>query len=125
MTSADVDYVLAELKAWRDGQRGSRLVWELLEKSSGFSRQALSAKTSIAEAFVETKRALKAGIEPKRPRASDFLEGRVANLAAEIERYKALERVWLERFARYAFHCRAKGISIDDLDRPLPAANRK
>jgi len=125
MALADVEYVLKELEAWRAGQRGSRLVWELLEKASGFSRQALSAKTEISEAFAETKLALKGGVKPKPPRESDFLENRIASLDAEVKRYQALEAVWLERFARYAYHCRGEGISVDKLDRPIPVADRK
>lgn len=125
MALIDVEYVLKELEAWREGQRGSRLVWELLEKTSGFSRQALSAKPEIATAFGATKLALKAGIKPKRPKESDFLEKRIAALDAEVKRYQALEAVWLERFARYAYHCRGEGTSVDKLDRPIPIAGRK
>ncbi len=125
MALTDVEYVLKELKAWREGQRGSRLVWEILAKSSGFSRQALSGKTEIADAYAETQVALKAGLKPKPPKESDFLENRIAHLEAEVKRYQALEAVWLERFVRYAYHCRGEGISVDKLDRPIPVADRK
>jgi hypothetical protein len=38
---------------------------------------------------------------------------------------EGLEAVWLERFSRYAYHCRGEGISVDKLDRPIPVADRK
>ena len=125
MTQADIQYVVDELKAWKEGQRGSRLVWPLIATASGFSRQALSAKQPIAEAFDKAKQALSSGSMPRAPRGEDFHTDKIENLKSEIERYKALEDAWLERFARYAYHCRAKGFSVDELDKPIPVVDRR
>jgi len=43
----------------------------------------------------------------------------------QITRYEALEQLWLQRWQRIAFHCSRRGISIDELDRPLDFLNRK
>jgi hypothetical protein len=55
MTSSDVEWVLKELEAWREGQREGKLRWEQMERVSGCSRQTLLAKPVIAETFLATK----------------------------------------------------------------------
>jgi len=125
MSTADIQYAVRELQAWSEGQRGPKLSWELMEKVTGFRRQSLSAKREIANAFGEAKKSLRVGRPVKRPRADDFLEQRLQSLQAELERYKQYEQANLERWARIAYHCRGKGFSIDDLDKPLPPVHRK
>lgn len=125
MTASDIQYALKELDAWRDGGRGSKLAWNLLEKSIGFSRQTLCTKPEIKSAYDIAKSALAKGLRPRRPKDGDFIEDRVRHLKSELDRYKQLEADWLERWARIAYHCRGKGFSIDDFDKPLPPANRK
>lgn len=125
MADTDIQYALKELEAWRDGQRGSKLSWGILEKLMGFSRQALSAKPKIKEAYDDTKAALAKGLRPRRPKDSDFMANRIAHLNSELERYHKLEADWLERWVRIAYHCRGKGFSIDEFDKPLPPVKRK
>lgn len=125
MTDADRQYALKELEAWRDGQRGSKLAWNLLEKTTGFSRQTLSAKPEIKEAYDAAKAALSQGLRPRRPKNDGYVEDRLKHLTNELEHYKQLEAEWLERWMRIAYHLRGKGLSIEDMDRPLPTINRK
>ena len=125
MTGIDLQYAVKELAAWRDGQRGSKLSWSLLEKSTGFSRQTLCSKPEIATGYAAAKLALAKGLRPRRTKDSDFLEDRVLYLKSEVARYKELESEWLERWVRIAYHARGKGLSIEELDRPLPPAGRR
>lgn len=125
MTAIDLQYTLKELEAWRDGQRGRKLAWNLLEMATGFSRQTLSAKPEIKAAYDVAKSALAKGLRPRRPKDSDFMEDRLKHLQGELDQYKRLEADWLERWARIAYHCRGKGFSIDELDKPLPPVGRK
>lgn len=125
MSDTDIQYALKELDAWRDGLRGSRLTWNLLEKSTGFSRQTLSGKPSIANSFGVAKESLAQGVKPRRPRSADFAEEQVKQLKDQIKNFETLESEWLERWARIAYHCRGKGFTIDDFDKPLPPANRR
>lgn len=125
MSSEDVSYAVKELNAWRDHQRGRKLSWSLLEKSVGFSRQALCTKPDIAAAFDEAKKALSIGARPRPAKSDDFLTDRIKRLEAELDRYRGLEADWLERWVRITYHARGKGLSMLDLDKPLPPASRK
>lgn len=125
MSETDVTYATIELKAWEEGLRGRTLTWARLEKTTGFSRQALSGKVSIKEAYDAAKLALRDGVRPRKPRSDEFLEDRIDGLERELARYKDLETNWLERWTGIAFHLRGKGLSIQDFDRPLPQAKRK
>ena len=125
MSGADVQYAVRELQAWGEGQRGAKLTWQLMEKVTGFRRQSLSKRTEIKNAFNAAKDSLSVGRPARRPRADDYLEQRLQSLQAELELYKQYEQENLERWARIAYHCRGKGFSIDDLDKPLPPVQRK
>jgi hypothetical protein len=125
MSLADIEFAKKEIEAWRDRQRGAKVTWRLLEKAIGFSRQAMAAKEELAELYHEAKGNLKEGSRPRPARSDDFLEDKILHLTDDVERYKKLEADWLERWVRIAFHARGKGLSIDDLDRPLPPIVRK
>ena len=125
MSAADVQYAVKELQAWGAGQRSAKLSWRLIEKITGFSRQSLSAKPDIAKAFDAAKKSLREGRAVRQPRADDYLEQRLESLRAQLEQYKQYEQDNLARWARIAYHCRGKGFSIDDLDKPLPPVQRK
>jgi hypothetical protein len=125
MSDTDHQYAIKELEAWRNGERGIRLSWSLLERSTGFSRQTLSSKGEIKRAFDAAKKALAKGIRVRPPRGDDYLENRLKAQEADLERYRNLEAEWLERWVRIAYHARGKGLSIAELDKALPPANRK
>lgn len=124
MSGLDVDHAVMELQAWRDGERGRRLTWAVLEKSTGFTRQSLSSKEAIKKAYDDAKEALSKDAKPRKPKGDDFLEDRIESLKRELARYKSLEDGWLERWAQIAFHLRGAGLSIDQFDKPLPQAKR-
>ena len=125
MSANDVAYAVKELEAWRDGLRGRKLTWNLLDKATGFSRQTLSAKQEIYKAYEAAKLALATGARPRKPRSEDYQLDRIARLELDLEKFKKLEADWLERWTRIAYHARGKGFSIDDLDKPLPEVARK
>jgi hypothetical protein len=121
--------IVAELERWRDGELGTKLTWERIEAFTGFTRQALSRHQEIMHAYQEAKRALVAPDRRSRSRLHGnelmYLDQTVENLRAEVRRYEALEQQWLQRWQRIAFHCSRKGLSIEELDRPLDYLNRK
>lgn len=125
MSSADIQFAKKEIEAWRDRQRGARVTWRLLEKSIGFSRQAMAAKEELAQLYRDAKNALAKELRPRGVKSDDFLEDKIAQLTNDLETYKKLEADWFERWVRIAFHARSKGLSIDDLDRPLPPIVRR
>jgi len=125
MSKTDVDYAIKEFQAWAGGQRGSKLTWKLMEKATGFKRQSLWSNEDIYEKYLKAKEALATGVKPRKPKSDDFYSDKVARLEKELERYREMEQDWLERWVRIAFHARAKGLSIADLDKDLPPVARK
>jgi len=121
--------IVAELERWRDGDLGTRLTWERIEAFSGFTRQALSRHPAIQQAYLEAKRALTTPGRRSRSRLKSdelqYLDQTIESLRVQITRYEALEQQWLQRWQRIAYHCSRKGMSIEELDRPLDNPNRK
>lgn len=125
MTLADVEYAKKELQAWASGERGRKLTWELLAKTTGFKRQSLSSRDEIYKEYKKAKEALATGKKPPKPKSDDFYGDKVAALEKELDRFREMEQDWLERWVRIAYHARGKGLSISDLDRPLSPVARK
>jgi hypothetical protein len=125
MSASDIAYAKKELEAWRDSQRGRRLTWALIAKTTGFSRQTLSAHADIYKLFDEAKKALSSGKRPRPAQSDDYLTDRIAHLQSELDRYRKLESEWLERWVRIAYHARGKRTSLEELDKPLPPVQRK
>jgi len=125
MSANDIAYAIKELEAWKDGLRGRKLTWNLLEKATGFTRQALCAKDDIYSRYGEAKLALASGARPRKPKSDDYQVNQIAALEKELARYKELEADWHERWIRIAYYARGEGISIADLDKPLPEVDRR
>ena len=125
MSAQDVAYAVKELEAWKDGQRGRKLTWRLLEKATGFTRQTLSAKEEIYAGYEAAKKALATGARPRRPKSDDYHLNQIEALERELDEFKKLELDWHERWIRIAYHARGAGLSIADLDKPLPVVARK
>jgi hypothetical protein len=125
MTQTDVEYAKKELQAWAAGERGRKFTWALIAKSVGFERQSLWSREDIYAEYTNAKKALSTGIKSQGPKSDDFFGDKVAALEKELDRYKEMEQDWLERWARIAYHARAKGLSVADLDKDLPPVARK
>ncbi len=125
MTPADIEYAKKELQAWASGQRGRKLTWELIAKATGFERQSLWSRSDIYDKYKAAKEALATGTKPPKPKSDDYYGDKVAAQEKELDQYRAMEQDWLERWVRIAYHARAKGLSIADLDKPLPPVARK
>ena len=128
MTQEDVRGIVSELKRWQDGELGLKLNWEKVEKFSGFTKPALHAKQEIKEAFQQAKEALQNPDRKSSSRQKDdyavYLENRAKTLDEQLEKYKNLENEWLGKWQRIAYHLRVHGLSIEDVDRELPAIMR-
>jgi len=121
--------IISELERWRDRELGAKLTWEKIEAFSGYTRQALSRHLKIKMAYEAAKRALAGPLRPSASRSiadeRQYFDQAVKDLRAKIQQYEALEQSWLQRWQRIAFHCAAKGLSMEDLDKPLDSINRK
>ena len=120
MGSSDITAVVGDLDRWAAGQLGSKLTWALLEERFGFTRQSLQAKPEIKAAYDLAKKALSGELVKSRKRASDEsdeLVREVERLKLEIADYQRRETLWKQRWQRIAYHVRAKGIQMSDVDK--------
>ena len=126
MGNSDIASIVKDLDRWAAGQLGSKLTWAVLEERFGFSRQALQAKPEIKAAYDLAKLALSGGLVKSREEATkdnDELQREVARLKLEIADYQRREGLWKLRWQRIAYHIRAKGIQMHDVDKPADVAN--
>ena len=137
MTDADVERAVRLLDEWPRGRRG-RLSWDRLksaleESGRTWSRQTLDAKPEIARAFQTAKKKLRNGRDPAPASAQpdeeaippidpaiELLQRKIAGLEAEIVRLTAALGRYDERFIRYQRNAQLRGMTIDELNRPLP-----
>lgn len=109
-----------ELEQWRLGKLGLKLTWFILEKSTGFTRQALHNQPRIRAAYIAAKKALRTKeINPYTESESVVkgLEDRIQTLEAAIALYVNKEKQWQARWQRIAFHLRGKGLNVSEIDR--------
>lgn len=121
MSDSDIAVIVGDLDRWAAGQLGSKLTWAFLEERFGFSRQSLQAKPEIKAAYDLAKKALSGGLVKSRHQASEEsgeLCREVERLKLEIAEYHRREGLWKLRWQRIAYHIRAKGIQMSDVDKP-------
>ena len=122
MSVNDVKSIVLDLDRWANGQLGSKLTWAILEERFGFSRQSLQAKPEIKAAYNLAKQALSGGLIKSREQAAkdnDELQRDIARLKLEINDYRKREGLWKIRWQRIAYHIRAKGVQMFEIDKPL------
>jgi len=114
--------IVLELNKWRDGHFGPKLRWENLEDKFGFTRQAMGANKEIKKAWKEAKNELSGDgaltieeLKTKILKLEKDIEGHKENAA----KHKKLESLWIARWQRIAFHIKAKGIELYDVDKPI------
>ena len=123
LTEVDVEQILSLIDGWQHD-----LKWDLLIKACEIdlgiktTRQALSRKTRIKDAFNQRKRALKynGGSYYARPNSLNLAHERLDRLAQENERLKLENARLLERVIRWQYNAKIRGITQEMLDRPLP-----
>jgi hypothetical protein len=119
----DIRRILRELDLWQNGVRVGELTWSVLERFSGFSRQALHARPEIKAAYQAAKISLRGGLAKARIEAVDSnesLQAELARLKAQLAIYEEREAKWRARWQRIAYHLRAKGFQVSHIDRPIP-----
>jgi hypothetical protein len=86
------------------------------------TRQGMFNHEPILTAFTNRNVVLK-GEKPKRvrPIGEGLAEQRIKARDAEITRLKKVVEGFEERFVRYVYNAKMKGMTIDDLELPLPA----
>lgn len=126
MQNSDINSIVKDLDRWAAGQLGSKLTWAVLEDRFGFSRQSLQAKSEIKAAYDLAKKALAGGLvisRQKSARDHEQLEREINRLKLEVIEFRRREILWKLRWQRIAYHIRAKGIHMFDVDRPSGSDN--
>jgi hypothetical protein len=121
MQDSDITSIVRDLDRWAAGQLGSKLTWAVLEERFGFSRQSLQVKSEIKAAYDLAKEALAGGLVISRQKSAkdnEELEREISRLKLEVAEFRRRETLWKQRWQRIAYHIRAKGVQMHDVDKP-------
>jgi hypothetical protein len=124
MTPAAIATVLAEIEAYRRGEREAQLTWKALCEFSGFSHVSLWKKPAIKSAFTEVRQSQRVDATPamKIPKTGDE---RVLGLEKTIDDLRSTIRAYDELWAFYEHNTQRLGINPDELRRPLDSVARE
>ena len=128
LTQDDVQKIVSLLHKWQ-----YELTWNLLVDACEerlnikTTRQALNRKQEIKEVFALTKKGLKVNGETNysRPNSIDAAHHRIENLAKEVKNLKRTNEFLIEKFARWQYNAMARGITLEELERPLRPSDIK
>lgn len=121
MSDTEIAAIVRDLDRWAAGQLGSKLTWAILEERFRFSRQSLQNKSEIKAAYDLAKLALSGGLVKSREQASkdsEELQRDISRMKLEVAEFLRKEALWRMRWQRIAYHIRAKGIQMVDIDKP-------
>lgn len=109
--------IIALLDEWATGELGTALSWAKLEKSFGYSRQALSGNRAIKNKFDEAKAALRnrkksVAVQNARLDELEALKNENLKLSIQVQEFE-------KRFMRWMHNCHLKAINPLDLDAPM------
>mgnify|MGYP005988612097 CR=1 FL=1 len=114
--------IVLELNKWRDGHYGPKLRWENIEGKFDFTRQSMGANTEIKKAWKRAKKELSGDgsltieeLRAKIKKLENDIDGHKKNEA----KHKQVESLWIARWQRIAFHIKAKGIELYEVDKPI------
>lgn len=124
MTPAHVAAIIAELGAYRRGERDGRLTWKKIVQFSGFSHVSLWKRKEICEAFRSARAALRKDATPtiNKRRTPDE---RAAQLLLKIDGLKAVIQTYDELWVRYEYNMHRLGLDPEELRRPLDGLARE
>ncbi len=128
LSDSDVHIIVGIIDGWR-GKLTYKLLLDSVEKRlfHRYSRQALYAHTRIRNAMELRKQSLK-GRDLETPVKSIELQKaleRINRLEAENTRLNAENEALLSQFLRWSYNASSKSLSLEFLNKPLPAIDRR
>lgn len=117
-----------------DGWTGVPLTWTALADrirqrlGATYTRQTLHRHYRIAAAFARRRLEVAAQPATSRPRGSiEMQKAReaIARLQAKIDRLEAENRSFTEQFLVWLYNANARGVTVEQLNRPLPPNARR
>lgn len=123
LTPDDVKKIVDLLHKWQ-----YELTWDLLvgacKEKLGITttRQALNRKQEVKEVFALTKKKIKVSGDTNyaRPNSIDIAHQRIEALAEEVHKLRNANNFYIEKFARWQYNALARGMTMEELERPLP-----
>lgn len=129
LEGADVARVLALVASWPEDvsvtwDRLADRVEEVLRHR--WTRQTLEANSEIKAAYRKQKDAGKVGCTGKQKDPAEVVyERRIETMRAENEKLRQTLTAYEERFALHQYNSLARGISVPELEAPLPEIDRR
>lgn len=127
MTDAMINQSVMMLDGW-----SGKLTWDLYLESltvdlgHRYTKAAMLRHARIKDAWGHAKERCRDAVESssKNPEAA-LMDSRQRELEARIERLTRENTKLLEQFVRWAHNATRRGMSLEDLDRPLPYVKTK
>ena len=95
-----------------------KVTWALLEKSTGFTRQALSAKKAIAETYQSINGTKKTIVSAEK--RIEELEAKLEKALANCARLKKTLEEYDKKYDRWLYNATNANLTIDQLNTPVP-----
>lgn len=122
LTQDDVKKIVNMLHKW-----SYELTWDLLVKACEdelgitTTRQALNRKQEVKDTFGLTKKRLRVkGQHYARPNSINVAHQRIEALANENTALRNANDFLIEKFVRWQYNALNRGMTLEELDRPLP-----
>ena len=107
---------LIVILAARSGK--NKVTWKELEQETGFTRQALSKKEAIVKAYKEANQS--SNILEDIGRRAEETQSKLDKIKEENIKLKKLLADYDETFVRWFANATSRGMSIEELEAPLP-----
>jgi|TARA_B110000211_G_scaffold229237_1_gene286692 hypothetical protein len=117
ITADDESDILKYLEEWETGRYGKKLTWSILNKSFGFSRQALSGNANIKNAYIKAKDTLKEANTEIDVLSDISKENKQLKKQLLIANEKIHE--YEQKYIRWQVNAMAKGISVEALNKKV------
>lgn len=127
LTDDTIEKIASILDGWSDKLTWDKLIDEIeFRLNTRYTRQALSKHQRIKSAFQITKERVSGEIEtlPSMSIEVAMMIQKVTRIEAEKNRLHHENQDLLAQFARWAYNAYSKGITIDDLNKPLSEVDR-
>lgn len=127
LTDDNIEKIAGILDGWSEKLTWDKLIDEIeFRLNTRYTRQALSKHQRIKAAFQLTKERVSGESEtlPSMSIEVAMMIQKLKRIEAENDRLHHENQNLLAQFARWAYNAYSKGVTIDDLDKPLSEVDR-
>jgi hypothetical protein len=129
LTDNDIRNIVSLLDGW---DSNSKLTWDNLRKLAfkrfkiAPTRPTIQKPTRIKKAYKDKKEAFKSGqIKPKLPASLSIAANRIYTLENKNSRLEKEQKSLLTQFVVWQYNAYANGLTVEQLNRAMPAKNTK